>query len=151
MVYATLTIYSWSLFQFTLNLVVTRGRSSGANSGSAGDSLNHSFSENETSVTNENGKKKGLSPSVQNEVWNVMITLMMQDFPFFILRTVCVLKFGVASYLFLFFTFKNGILFSLQIYRIIAIFTGNLYYLFIPKFHFQIINLFGFFFNVLIR
>ena len=34
-------------------------------------------------------------------------------------------KFGVASYLFLFFTFKNGILFSLQIYRIIAIFTDK--------------------------
>lgn len=25
MVYSTLCIYSWSLFQFTLNLVVTRG------------------------------------------------------------------------------------------------------------------------------
>jgi len=65
--------------------------------------------------------------SMHNELYNVMITLMMQDCPFFILRSVCVFKFDVVSYLFLFFTFKNGILFSLQIYRIIAICTDNDY------------------------
>lgn len=64
---------------------------------------------------------------MHNELFNVMITLMMQDCPFFILRSVCVFKFDVVSYLFLFFTFKNGILFSLQIYRIIAICTDSDY------------------------
>lgn len=48
-------------------------------------------------------------------------------FSIFILRTICVFKFNVVSYLFLFFTFKNGILFSLQIYRIIAICTDKDY------------------------
>ena len=127
MVFSTLSIYSWSLFQFTLNLVVTRGRSSGSAS-----SIKSSKS-SATVITNSSGKVIGdkkrsdNSESIHNELWNVMITLMMQDCPFFILRSVCVFKFNVVSYLFLFFTFKNGILFSLQIYRIIAICTDNDY------------------------
>jgi hypothetical protein len=64
---------------------------------------------------------------MHSELRIVIVTLIMQDCPFFILRSVCVFKFNVVSYLFLFFTFKNGILFSLQIYRIIAICTDNDY------------------------
>ena len=77
MVYATLTIYSWSLFQFTLNLVVTRGRSSGANTGSAA-SLAQSDNSTVTGVSGKGKKKAGSNASTQNELWNVMITLMMQ-------------------------------------------------------------------------
>ena len=58
-----------------------------------------------------------------NEIRIVLVTLMMQDCPFFILRTVCVFKFGIVTYLFLFFTFKNGILFALQVYKIFALYT----------------------------
>lgn len=114
MVYATLSIYSWSLIQFTLNLVVTRGRSTGSNSSSL--------------RSNISSKKRALNKnSIHNELWNVVITLIMQDCPFVILRTICVFKFQIVSYLFLFFTFKNAILFSLQIYRIIAICTDKDY------------------------
>jgi hypothetical protein len=125
MVYTTLSIYSWSLFQFTLNLVVTRGR----NSGSATSLSNKSGNEFSTnSIVNMTNKKRASNNIyIHNELWNVIITLCMQDFPFFILRTVCVFKFNIVSYLFLFFTFKNGILFSLQIYRIIAICTDKDY------------------------
>lgn len=122
MVYTTLSIYSWSLFQFTLNLVVTRGRNTGSVTSLGGND----FSTN-SMVNMTNKKRASNSIYIHNELWNVIITLCMQDFPFFILRTVCVFKFNIVSYLFLFFTFKNGILFSLQIYRIIAICTDKDY------------------------
>jgi len=135
MVYCTLSIYSWSLFQFTLNLVVTRGRSAGS-LGSLTNSSKSNINASTTSVNNIDkaktsaiamSNKKKHNKAIHSELWNVMITLAMQDFPFFILRTVCVFKFDIVSYLFLFFTFKNGILFSLQIYRIIAICTDKDY------------------------
>lgn len=114
MVYTALTMYSWSLYQFTLNLVVTRGRYLGSST---------------TSVGGGNIIKARLNNRLQihNEFLNVIITLLMQDCPFFILRLICVFKFNIFSYSFLFFTFKNGILFVLQIYRIIAIFTDKDY------------------------
>jgi hypothetical protein len=71
MIFTALSIYSWSLFQFTLNLVVTRGRSSGALT----DEANKSTSENESA--NSNKKRANNSSSMHNELWNVMITLMM--------------------------------------------------------------------------
>lgn len=135
MIYCTLTIYSWSLFQFTLNLVVTRGRSTGSLA-SLTNSSKSNINASTTSVNNVDraktsalamSNKKKHNIAIHSELWNVMITLIMQDFPFFILRTVCVFKFDIVSYLFLFFTFKNGILFSLQIYRIIAICTDKDY------------------------
>lgn len=113
MVYTALSIYSWSLYQFTLNLVVTRGRNYGSQT-----SLN---------TLNTSKNRYNNSKSMHNELWNVLITLTMQDCPFFILRIICVVKFNVFNYSFLFFTFKNGILFALQIYRIIAILTDKDY------------------------
>lgn len=123
MVYCTLSIYSWSLFQFTLNLV------SKGNDSNSEDSSNASSKQNSTAslTANANKKRSSHNQTMHNELWNVFITLCMQDLPFFILRTVCVFKFDIVSYLFLFFTFKNGILFSLQIYRIIAICTDKDY------------------------
>lgn len=106
-VYATLSIYSWSLFQFTLNLVAARGRPNITITGE----MSSAKLENETKTKN----------ALNNELINVLITLCMQDLPFFILRTYCVFKFKIVSYLFLFFLFKNSIIFSLQFYRLIAI------------------------------
>ena len=111
MVYAALTIYSWSLYQFTLNLVVLRRTSD-----------SETLLDVQTAKTRYNNSK-----SMHNELWNVLITLIMQDCPFFILRIICVVRFNVFNYSFLFFTFKNAILFALQIYRIIAIVTDKDY------------------------
>jgi hypothetical protein len=114
MVYTALTIYSWSLYQFTLNLVGGLSRTSDSSSELA---LNV-----KTSNKRYNNRK-----SIHNELWSVLITLVMQDCPFFILRIICVVRFNVFNYSFLFFTFKNGILFAIQIYRIIAIVTDKDY------------------------
>ena len=129
MVYATLSIYSWSLFQFTLNLVVNRGRNMGTtgvqnrqNERELAEAMVAAVAPN-TSTSPDKPKRR--KSRFDSELLNVMITLIMQDGPFFILRMFCIFKFDIASYLFLFFTFKNGILFSLQIYRIIAIRTDN--------------------------
>jgi hypothetical protein len=143
MVYATLSIYSWSLFQFTLNLVVNRGRNMGAGNGNTASSpsqpniqiidasglggidLARADSEDPDTSSMDSTKKKRKKSPLDSELLNVIITLLMQDGPFFILRLFCIFKFDIKSYLFLFFTFKNGILFSLQIYRIVAILTDE--------------------------
>lgn len=110
-VYVTLSIYSWSLFQFTLNLVAARGR----------PSVIYSDTMSFTSAHKANHMLAKTNLALHNELYNVIITLFMQDFPFFVLRIYCVLEFRIVSYLFLFFLFKNGIIFSLQFYRMIAI------------------------------
>ncbi len=113
-VYVTLSIYSWSLLQFTFNLVTARGRSPLARHTSSLLSMNES--ENERNI-----RIFKLQMALHTELINVVITLIMQDMPFFFLRIYCVLKFQIVSYLFLFFLFKNGIIFLLQIYRIAII------------------------------
>ena len=121
MVYSTLSIYSWSLFQFTLNMVASKGPST--------QSVENGDTQSTTTDRRILFDKKRAddSSTMQNELWIVIITLLMQDGPFFIIRSVCVFNYNVVSFLFLFFTFKNGILFSLQIYRIIAICTDKDY------------------------
>lgn len=125
MVYSTLSIYSWSLFQFTLNMVASKAPRNESTSQNVENGEN--LSENDTRQILVDKKRAEDNSSMQNELWIIIITLLMQDGPFFIIRSVCVFNFNVVSYLFLFFTFKNGILFSLQIYRIIAICTDKDY------------------------
>jgi hypothetical protein len=139
MVYITLIIYSWSLIQFTLNLVVTRSKivnfdddivSFEENNGSFELKLpaDKQLSRDERlKIHQEEVARMQNKKMIHDEIWNVVTTLIMQDFPFFCLRSICVLYFNVVSYLFLFFTFKNGILFSLQVYRIISILTDDDY------------------------
>ena len=123
MVYSTLCIYSWSLFQFTLNMVASK-KSEKERSNSTGSKSKEIDIENLASAAKNRTKAQEEKKNyMHSELRIVIVTLIMQDCPFFILRSVCVFKFNVVSYLFLFFTFKNGIIFSLQIYRIIAICT----------------------------
>ncbi len=101
-VYATLTIYSFSLLQFCLNLVTARGRTLQ----SSHSDLNN---DKEDIEKDSNSRYTRANLALHNEFFNVLTTLCMQDLPFFILRTYCVVKFEIVSYLFLFFLFKNGI------------------------------------------
>jgi hypothetical protein len=121
MVYATLTLYSWSLLQLTLNLVSARGR---IGAGQAPIAMPEDTAESEFTASSSSeslDKPEPKKSSVDAEVLSVLVTLCMQDAPFFILRMYCIVEFKISSYLFLFFTFKNGILLTLQIYRLISI------------------------------
>lgn len=156
----TLAIFSWSLFQFSLNLVVTRGRS--FQSTAMGDVDNTEVEDDEYAVefdhqasdekrfletlnkyardakhsqmaTNKKAAAAASSskckcmPScirfdmLDSEVWSILITLLFQDGPFLALRLTAVIEFNVRTFVTMFFTFKNGIILFLQIYRLSAI------------------------------
>lgn len=148
MPYFTLAIFSWSLFQFSLNLVVTRGRS--FQSVTQDDEEEEDKDEN---IEDENASKslfeklhlyaiKGKDPAKTNngskkcsnkkcfrldmldtEMWSILITLVFQDGPFFFLRITAVFKYDVRTFVTMFFTCKNAIILFLQIYRLSAICT----------------------------
>lgn len=148
MPFFTLAIFSWSLFQFSLNLVVTRGRS--FQSVSMEDEEQEDEDEN---LEEENASKsfieklhtyalKGKEPTKSNygskscskkkcfrldmldtEMWSILITLVFQDGPFFALRVTAVFKYDVRTFVTMFFTCKNAIILFLQIYRLSAICT----------------------------
>lgn len=147
MPYFTLAIFSWSLFQFSLNLVVTRGRSFQS------ITLDDEELEDEEDMEDENASKslyeklhlyaiKGKEATKSNngskkcankkcfrldmldtEMWSILITLVFQDGPFFVLRITAVFKYDVRTFVTMFFTCKNAIILFLQIYRLSAICT----------------------------
>jgi len=147
----TLSIFSWSLFQFSLNLVVTRGRSfQTMNQEDMEDvvldptsenvqnlreteetpdltktfveklktfkEFNHKFS-NQKSPTRKCLKLFRLD-LLDSEIWSILITLIFQDGPFFIIRLISVVNFNVRTFSTMFFTCKNAIILFLQIYRL---------------------------------
>jgi hypothetical protein len=135
MVYFTLIIFSWSLFQFSLNLVVTRGRSFQSApidilSDDEDDSNDTEKSKQIFENYNEKLKRNSCSSFwkyfqsqlLNSEVWSILVTLMFQDGPFFALRLTAVIHFGVRTFVTMFFTCKNAIILFLQLYRVGAIY-----------------------------
>jgi hypothetical protein len=78
-------------------------------------------------------RKKSISGSVKffvqnrsskffhSEIWSILVTLSLQDGPFFAVRMVAIIVYHVRSFLTYFFTFKNFLILVLQTYRIAAI------------------------------
>ncbi|CAF0727132.1 unnamed protein product [Didymodactylos carnosus] len=118
MLIATLSVLSWSLFQFPINMTSTRTRT-------------------QSSINSKRPKKKGprmfiLYPIQQlfaNESWYIYeMNLMSCSAVQLALRLVAVIKFNVRSYSTIFFTAKNGIILFLQLYRLLAILTEKEFY-----------------------
>lgn len=150
MSYFTLVIFSWSLFQFSLNLVVTRGRSFQSvavddldgNEGNGNEYPDEEQLDNGRSFVEKLNSfamstKESLAPKAKNflcfsssffrfdlldsEIWSILITLIFQDGPFLALRLTAVIKFDVRTFVTMFFTCKNAIILFLQFYRLSAI------------------------------
>ena len=122
MVYSILAVFSWSTFQFSLNLVATRGRNFRAEP----DPLNQDLK----IPVHEEIKISGVNAICQNlcgsELPSIFITILMQDLPFFVLRVVAVVHFKVQSYTTIFFTCNNIFILFLQIYRLWSICSEHL-------------------------
>ena len=61
------------------------------------------------------------SKFLRSEIWSILVTLSLQDGPFFAVRLVAIIVFHVRSFLTYFFTFKNFLILVFQTYRIAAI------------------------------
>lgn len=120
MVYSILAVFSWSTFQFSLNLVATRGRNFRLEPDVLNQDLKINFHDNGT----RNGRNV-FQRTCQNicgsELPSIFITILMQDLPFFILRLIAVIHFEVQSYTTIFFTCKNLFILFLQLYRLWSI------------------------------
>lgn len=89
MVFTTLSLFSWSLFQFSLNLVVTRGRSfQGVVTEDIDDDVSYftvGQSQFSNKYSNESRNKKwskfsflfvcGKLEFLNNEIWSILVTL----------------------------------------------------------------------------
>jgi hypothetical protein len=127
MTYFTLSIFSWSMFQFSLNLVINRGRSFviekevnedvDQNNQKEFELLEDEENSNKTfmqklddyvlrqdvKLTNE--KKLGCVPRkylsldvFDTEMWSILITMIFQDGPFLAIRLTAVIRFEVRTF-----------------------------------------------------
>jgi hypothetical protein len=88
---------------------------------------------NPSSRDKPTSRKKSISESVKffvrkrslkflrSEIWSILVTLSLQDGPFFAVRLLAISVYHVRSFLTYFFTFKNFLILVFQTYRIAAI------------------------------
>ncbi|CAF4821947.1 unnamed protein product [Rotaria socialis] len=65
--------------------------------------------------------RKRSSKFLRSEIWSILVTLSLQDGPFFAVRLVAIIVYRVRSFLTYFFTFKNLLILVFQLYRIVSI------------------------------
>jgi hypothetical protein len=65
--------------------------------------------------------RKRSSKFLRSEIWSILVTLILQDGPFFAVRLLAISVYHVRSFLTYFFTFKNFLILVFQTYRIAAI------------------------------
>ncbi|KAL3317401.1 hypothetical protein Ciccas_003942 [Cichlidogyrus casuarinus] len=59
----------------------------------------------------------------ETELWAIVLSLVLQEIPFFIVRMTLICMFEVSSYSNFFFTIKNGLIITVQIFRVFVILT----------------------------
>jgi hypothetical protein len=120
MIYSTLAVFSWSTFQFSLNLVASRGRTFRSESDSQSQTIQLT-SRQRNRRSNPSRIQSTCQKLVGSELPSIFITILMQDLPFLIIRLIAVIHFKVHSYTTIFFTCKNLIILLLQFYRLWSI------------------------------
>lgn len=100
---AILGIWTLSLMQFTLALTATRGR------------------RDKTRLYVDYGSPDGKG-CCHADVFGILISMLLQDLPFLVLRLLLIFKYHVLSYTNTFFTFKNSLVIALLFYRLVVLF-----------------------------
>ncbi|XP_076451190.1 transmembrane protein 26-like [Babylonia areolata] len=101
-----LGIWSLSLIQFSLVLTATRAR------------------RDQSGLVPGKRRKKADKEAVgccSADVYGIIISIMLQDAPFLVLRLLLIFKYNVLSYTNMFFTSKNTIVIVLLIYRLVVV------------------------------
>ncbi|XP_041065199.1 transmembrane protein 26b [Carcharodon carcharias] len=103
LVYAILAIWTWSMLQFPLDLTVLQ----------------------KTEGPLPNGDTPGHKAQLYKysaDLWNITISVLIQDGPFFIFRLFLMFHQEIVHQMLLFFTIKNALVLTLQIYRLALIY-----------------------------
>ncbi|XP_076069801.1 transmembrane protein 26-like [Oratosquilla oratoria] len=109
LILATLAIWSWSLLQFTLVL-------SSAQAPKPRLSITSSYHSSVLEVPETCSST--LEHVLDMDIISILTTVLMQDGPFFLLRVILIFRYQVVSYMNIFFTCKNTLVVSLQLYRL---------------------------------
>ncbi|XP_078421375.1 transmembrane protein 26-like [Cetorhinus maximus] len=103
LVYAILAIWTWSMLQFPLDLTVLQKTEGPL---PHGDTSGH----------------KAQLYKYSADLWNITISVLIQDGPFFIFRLFLMFHQQIVHQMLLFFTIKNALVLTLQIYRLALIY-----------------------------
>lgn len=112
-VYCILFIWSWSLFQFPFTVTATK------------DNEEEEEEENQLDQKKETKREKCMKYVeifLESEAWGIMISVLMQDGPFVIIRLIAIFKYKVFTYTNCFFACKNALVLALQLYRLISLY-----------------------------
>ncbi|XP_043568258.1 transmembrane protein 26b [Chiloscyllium plagiosum] len=101
LVYAILALWTWSMLQFPLDLTVLQ--------------------KTEESHPHEDKPTKNVHKH-SADLWNITISIFIQDGPFFIFRLFLMFHKEIVHQMLLFFTIKNALVLTLQIYRLALIY-----------------------------
>ncbi|XP_042864969.1 transmembrane protein 26-like [Penaeus japonicus] len=132
LIYATLGIWTWSLLQFTLVLSATHAPKTRPSINypppkdmidemTPVDRMVHDFGENDGLLRPSVSCSPNIDLFLDMDIIAILTTVFMQDGPFFLLRLTLIFGYKVVSYLNIFFTCKNTLLVSLQLYRLFVL------------------------------
>lgn len=102
-----LAIWSWSLLQFTLVLTATRAR--------------RDQTQCVDRVYGNNNHDEIDTACCTPEIYGIVVSILLQDLPFLVLRMLLIFHYGVLSYTNMFFTAKNSLVIALLVYRLVVI------------------------------
>ncbi|XP_072030766.1 transmembrane protein 26-like [Amphiura filiformis] len=114
-----LSIWSWSLLQFTLNLTVTLSTEKEDNK--CRNMYAHRRRQRKKREKQNIRKYCGSCMCCETEVWAIGVSMVMQDIPFFMMRIYLLMVYEVTNEAGFFFTCKNALVLLLQIYRLVVI------------------------------
>ncbi|XP_022342266.2 transmembrane protein 26-like [Crassostrea virginica] len=100
-----LGLWSLSLIQFTLVLTAARARR-----------------DQSGLVSRHYNVKKRKYGCCAADVYGILISILLQDLPFLVLRILLIFKYNVLSYINMFFTSKNTLVILLLLYRLVVVF-----------------------------
>ncbi|XP_048465112.1 transmembrane protein 26b [Rhincodon typus] len=103
LVYAILALWTWSMLQFPLDLTVLQKTE-------------------ESYPQEDRPKKKDHLHKYSADLWNITISILIQDGPFFTFRLFLMFHQGIVHQMLVFFTIKNALVLTLQIYRLTLIY-----------------------------
>jgi hypothetical protein len=96
-----LTIWSWSLLQFTVLLTPPKNPP--------------------RPLANPTRLQRAKEICCSIDVWDVLLNIILQDAPFFVFRLLLITYYKLISYMNIFFTCKNTLVITLQFYRLMVV------------------------------
>ncbi|XP_060081896.1 transmembrane protein 26-like [Ylistrum balloti] len=101
-VYSILSIWTLSVLQFSLVLTETKDKETGSDD-----------------IQNEN---RIMNTCLETDVWSNIVSLVMEEIPFFVVRMYAIATYNLVTYSIIFFAAKNMLMITMLAYRLFSVF-----------------------------